>query len=749
MQSIITRFSIVNARGGSVSQDIEFLEVEEARKLLFASTMKDDRQLKDNIRHHEFPLNLFNIQPSLLTNVLYGENGSGKTTFLTLMQDVGSFVRAMFVKPKAWASDEDLVDWHQGRIPKVYQSPSNPSLLNFEDLNDNLVVQSIRSAMKTRRLTKKAFDKAINMQTRMKSSFSLKMEGIFSPSELEIETHSGDMKFTCEIKPIAGFAWEENTRLRKIDNFVGSYYIIHIRLDAFENDYSANIAKNPNTALLDITEQEGEYHPYWAEYNIPILVHPSEGVLRLGSTVINPDIDVSEEFRWEDDSFEYQLDGDGKLNPDFSLFYNLVVGKGTGDLDLIEKGEISSPGCEFFRHAAVYALDGFPGDFFLCPTEEIVDYKTGEVTVTLPSLTREDHFQLWHSIFEHEHLPGFDVENPYGTGGASFDYTLWGNYYFIENFTKSLSSVYSFSPDYTPKPVRVDIPDRSRFYDRFVNDDPLKYLHLLYTLNPPETAMEGVIDYIKISKDIPGNLEQQLDMLVVIHGYLGNKSMGVPWIPMLGINSLLVADGNADADADAEAKTMFEEAMEYYATKYAELGYNEDMQEGAAKSEIKNFIVDTLEYLWFEAMPKEVANRKPKVMNALLEKHLGLTTAKPEGAGSMFGRGVRGGINFSPDNIWSLKSKKKIKLEHLSSGQHNLFMLISILGSEGDGPILIDEPELSLHMDWQLAMKDIVQSLVNHSKRQVFIASHSPDVILKFDDRSFPLLGEEVSDIDA
>jgi len=46
-------------------------------------------------------------------------------------------------------------------------------------------------------------------------------------------------------------------------------------------------------------------------------------------------------------------------------------------------------------------------------------------------------------------------------------------------------------------------------------------------------------------------------------------------------------------------------------------------------------------------------------------------------------------------------------------------------------------------------MKDIVQSLVNHSKRQVFIASHSPDVILKFDERSFPLLGEEVSDIDA
>ena len=148
MRSIITRFSIVNARGGSVSQDIEFLEVEEARKLLFASTMKDDRQLKDNIRHHEFPLDLFNIQPSLLTNVLYGENGSGKTTFLKLMQDAGGFIQSVFNidRKRGFASDEDLIDWHQGRIPKAYQNPMYPNLLKFEDLKENLVFESICDA---------------------------------------------------------------------------------------------------------------------------------------------------------------------------------------------------------------------------------------------------------------------------------------------------------------------------------------------------------------------------------------------------------------------------------------------------------------------------------------------------------------------------------------------------------------------------------------------------------------------------
>ena len=116
-------------------------------------------------------------------------------------------------------------------------------------------------------------------------------------------------------------------------------------------------------------------------------------------------------------------------------------------------------------------------------------------------------------------------------------------------------------------------------------------------------------------------------------------------------------------------------------------------------------------------------------------------------AGPMHGRGARGEDQlFSKQHLES-QVQKKIKFDNLSSG-HKPLLAISILGSEGDGPILIDEPELSLHMDWQLAMKDIVQSLVNHSKRQVFIASHSPDVILKFN-VARSLLGEEVSDIDA
>lgn len=727
-----------------MSQDIEFLEVEEARKLLFASTMKDDRQLKDNIRHHEFPLDLFNIQPSLLTNVLYGENGSGKTTFLKLMQDAGGFIQSVFNidRKRGFASTEDLIDWHQGRIPKAYQNPMYPNLLKFEDLKENLVFESICDATRGPRKWNYGLGKAINSRKPLISSFSLEMEGVFAPDLWIDEGHSGDMKFVCKIEPIDGFEWELNNRLMEVDNFHGTFYRIHLRLDAFLDDYNAEIAKRPDTALLDISMGEGTFHPYWAEYNIPFLVNQSEGVLPLGGIVLNPDVEVSKEFRWEDDSFQNKwVDKENRIRDSkFSLFYNLVVGEAVGDLDIIQEGEVNSPDCEFFRHAAVYAAHGFSSDFFLSPADEVAEKGTKTGTIPLPSLKRKDHYELWSDMLHGNYGGPFDDENPYAYTDVSFRHTLSGNYGFIVDLVKTLKSAYTFSPNYDPKPLVIETPERGRFNNRFVNDDPLKYLHLMYILDPPETAIDGVIDSIQFSKEIPGNLTQQLETLGDIEDMLGIRNQ-----PYLNTFPDYSQVPTFDGDPDTEPLSV----LERYMRTYANFGFTEPMQEGAAKAEIKNNIVERLEYIWFVGMPMAVSKRKPELMNALLEKHLGLTVAKPEGAGPMHGRGVRGKINFSPDNIWSLKSKKKIKFEHLSSGQRNLFSLISILGSEGDGPILIDEPELSLHMDWQLAMKDIVQSLVNHSKRQVFIASHSPDVILKFDDRSFPLLGEEVSDIDA
>lgn len=737
MRSIITRFSINNARAGSVSQDIEFLGVEEARKLLFASTMKDGRHLHDEIWNHEFPLDLFNnADSSSLSTILYGGNGCGKTTFLKLMRDTTAFLQSILEhsKNRGIAETNDLMDWHHGKIPSEFQSTSNPNNLKFELMEDNLVYSSIVSTIQKPQKDREAFHKAIgiNFYQEYRAGFSAEMEGVCShDSELipDNQPASSDLKFHLTIRPMNGSAWIRNDRLTSIPNFFGSYYEVRLRLDAFDDTYHTEISESLDSPLLQIVKDDSECLPYWSDLTLPVLVHPKEGVLPLGRMVINPKVEVSAEFQYEDHPYE----SGSEVHRYGSLFKNLVIGSAIGDHLLIAKNEIRSPNCEFFRHASVYHYEGYPSDFFLCPISEVIARENPELLTPLPSLLNQEHWLLWDDIAEGNRAVGFDADNPYLQEAVAFEVLLYGEKKLLQDVVDSLDLAYTFSPEHTPKPLVHDVPEIKPFPDRFINDQEAKYIHLMQILNPPKTAAEGLREILASVGNLQHNLKFQLQMLDEILEYVWDggtkKQVKKPWI----------TDSNVFVD---RSETDYEDGLTYYQEKYSNMnGYTEAEAHGAAKAEIRNHIVAQLEYVWFYGMPRTLVQNKLVMMNSLVEKHLGLTMANPQG--------VQENINFSPENIWSLKSKQKIKFEHLSSGQRNLFSIISILGSDEDGPILIDEPELSLHMDWQLAMRDIVQSLVNHSKRQVIIASHSPDVILKFDERSFPLLGEEVSGIDA
>jgi predicted ATPase len=72
-------------------------------------------------------------------------------------------------------------------------------------------------------------------------------------------------------------------------------------------------------------------------------------------------------------------------------------------------------------------------------------------------------------------------------------------------------------------------------------------------------------------------------------------------------------------------------------------------------------------------------------------------------------------------------NNKAISLKSLSSGEKQLLqILLEVLGASGD-TVMIDEPELSLHVNWQ-------QQLVGSMRRvnddcQLLLASHSPEIM--------------------
>ncbi|WP_217991040.1 AAA family ATPase [Novosphingobium sp. Chol11] len=70
-----------------------------------------------------------------------------------------------------------------------------------------------------------------------------------------------------------------------------------------------------------------------------------------------------------------------------------------------------------------------------------------------------------------------------------------------------------------------------------------------------------------------------------------------------------------------------------------------------------------------------------------------------------------------------------IPIESLSSGEKQLLIFLSetLLQEEETNIFLADEPELSLHVQWQ---EDLVPNLLStNPNAQVIFATHSPDIV--------------------
>lgn len=87
-----------------------------------------------------------------------------------------------------------------------------------------------------------------------------------------------------------------------------------------------------------------------------------------------------------------------------------------------------------------------------------------------------------------------------------------------------------------------------------------------------------------------------------------------------------------------------------------------------------------------------------------------------------------------------------VPLEKLSSGeQHQLVLFFELLFElQRNALILIDEPELSLHVAWQKKFIPDLQRIISLNEFDVLLATHSPQLIGRWDD-----LVVELGDVDA
>ncbi|MEK4669008.1 AAA family ATPase [Niallia sp. FSL R7-0271] len=88
-----------------------------------------------------------------------------------------------------------------------------------------------------------------------------------------------------------------------------------------------------------------------------------------------------------------------------------------------------------------------------------------------------------------------------------------------------------------------------------------------------------------------------------------------------------------------------------------------------------------------------------------------------------------------------LLKEEAVPLKNLSSGEQHILVLFFelIFNADKKRIILIDEPELSLHVSWQINLVDILIDITNLSDDFLVLATHSPSILRNHRDKVLPV----------
>jgi AAA15 family ATPase/GTPase len=745
---------VENAWSGKVTQSVDLLSVEDARKALFIADLTSKNLVDHNVPNIPFSSKLFDFNPEKLVSVFYGANGSGKTTVMQLVNGFSSILKPLLDQHSnqiaRGASLADLSDWSNGVIPKEFQDEKNPRCIKFLHFENNPLIANITSSMARRR--NPPFSSPFE-SIDWRSKFRFAMEGVCVTPELwdltedESKKVTIDSRYKIELLPTNGVLCIDSNGLIKdnekmIENFEGAFYALRIESTSFENHIQSSIGKEHDGPMMEIKETNDETLQHSMKYEIPLMIHPDGGVLVMSRTVMdfselwNPEdsertelfsgieeediVVMNEEKKSHLPLLHYMLERPYLADEyGFSDFFNSLY-------------EVSASteerNCQFSRQM-MYELfsEGTRSDFFLS-FDTMPTYRGRKGNMALPSLLEKSHFERWEETLESREEASFEWGVDHCNGSDFYDLAI------------SLQSEYIWPSNYIPKKLKMPPKKVGRFTNLDVLDNRAVFDHARLILNTPDTAYDAITEFLSMTFD-SSNIESLYDAFAEL------KSL----IPKYRQDSKRY--GNT-IDSFLFGKIVWEQSnnchpfdwlMEKYSESFTTKGFDEEHAKIAAQSEIRHLIQNGLEQIWFQELEQHVVSNRFELMNQLLEKYLNICVLEPNQGFNPNRLLIRKNTDKPPPRHGRLKPN--MALNQFSSGMKNLFNLIMALGNtEIKGPLLIDEPEISLHIDWEYALKEIATSLADSTKRQIIFSTHSPDLIMNFGDRSKVFLSEHEHD---
>ncbi|WP_084466528.1 AAA family ATPase [Nocardia arthritidis] len=90
-------------------------------------------------------------------------------------------------------------------------------------------------------------------------------------------------------------------------------------------------------------------------------------------------------------------------------------------------------------------------------------------------------------------------------------------------------------------------------------------------------------------------------------------------------------------------------------------------------------------------------------------------------------------VTFGDDGITVSVNGTDIPLGNLSSGERQLLVILLECLDAGNNSVLIDEPELSMHVAWQNKLVECMRTV--NPGAQLIMATHSPEIMAELEDR--------------
>ncbi|HIE02757.1 MAG TPA: ATP-binding cassette domain-containing protein [Thiotrichaceae bacterium] len=201
------------------------------------------------------------------------------------------------------------------------------------------------------------------------------------------------------------------------------------------------------------------------------------------------------------------------------------------------------------------------------------------------------------------------------------------------------------------------------------------------------------------------------------------------------------------AGVNGTGKTTLLELIQNSLTTHFRFDNNDDAIDFVDKDATKLIYISVFDH------PKELVSSKIKDFLDMREQNEDLTIKESnirltDEINSIFEgldlntkfKGISKSINR--EVIFENDIRDDIKLDELSTGEQQLFVKALNLKMMAlkNSLILIDEPELSLHPNWQNHILRIYQNIASQGDNQLIVATHSPQIISSTPNQSLRIL---------